>query len=1166
VPSEIAGAGDAGRADADVLLEKLVLVLPIRDPAGLEALLRELAEPASPRFRRWLTPQEFGERFGARAEDLSAVAGWLRDEGFAVEGASAGRTALLFSGRVADVERAFGTELREYVVDRAPFLANALPMTLPGRLGALRGLGLLPVSGFPRRTPLARLAPQFIDNYGRLGLSPADFATLYGLDALSASARGAGQRIAIVARSNIRMDDARTFRAFFGLPPRDPVVILNGADPGLLVYDPALLEANLDVEWAGGVAPEADVVVVVSKSTATTDGIDLSSLYAVDQNVAGVVSVSYGACEQSLSAAESTFFANLWAQAAAQGIAVLVSSGDSGAAGCQSSAASRGTVPAVNGLGSSPNATSVGGTQVDYGGRPELYWETANDPTTRKSVLGPIPEVAWNESGAVPGGYGLAASGGGASVLYRRPSWQSVPGVPAGTQRLVPDVSVCAGGTTPYYLVHLGALTAVYGTSAGAPAFAGVAALLEQSARGRVGALNPFLYGLGRRQYAEGTISVFRDVKSGNNSVPGVTGFSSGPGYDAVTGLGSPNGAALASALAEASAAVPGPDFALSVVPSAVALDPGGSVDVRLSLASADGRDLLATLSVDGPPGDVTASLTPARVPAAVGIVGSVSAGFPATLRLGASAGAAPRSFILNVAASAGGVIRRVAMAVTVGGAPVPALGTGVQIPAVVDVPGVAGAHFTSDLVAVNRSPVDATLLLRFVPAAGSPGAGGPVVGLSLPAGRQFYTPDATAFLAASGYDFSGGGPKGSLFVTFSGVFSPGDVFAGSRTSTPVSTDPAGGATGTFTAGTADGRAATNEVWVYGLREDAAYRSNLALAHASVSTDAAPIGLEVQVFDGKTGKTAGAPLSKSLAPGEFAQINRILTRVSGAPAGGYARIRRVMGQDGFLAYGIVNDGGSGGGGTSDGSLLVAGGSEGLIPVVVDIPGIVPFQSELVLANPSAKVAHATLTFTPAPVWGSGTGGVVPVDLAPGEQRIVPNAIAYLRDAGLLFPQGPQGQGGTLLVTGAVAQARTFTRNPDRVVGGTFGTAYPALDAASRAHSEAFVYGLRQDGRSRSNLAIADARIGGGAMDYVVEVFDTATGASAPAATFSRTLRGGEWTQIDSILQKAGIAAGYARVRTAAGPSDFVTYGVVNDGAAPGNGTSDGSYLPMIVSN
>jgi hypothetical protein len=569
VAPEIGGAEDAGHADPGLLLERLVLVFPVRDPAGLERLLKEFQDPASPRFRRWLTPAEFGARFGAREEDLEAVAGWLRSEGFAVESASAGRTALLFSGRAADVERAFDTELRLFLKEGRSALGNRRPMTLPSALGGVAVRGLLPVNGAGRLSPLVRLADPLFNVGSSHGLSPADFATIYGLDGVYPSARGAGQKIAIVARTNIVLADTGVFRAYFGLPPRDPIVIVNGDDPGVRYGSLDLLETNLDVEWSGGIAPEADVLVVVSKSTQSTDGIALSSLYAVDQNLAGILSVSYLRCEQRLTPEEAAFYSNLWAQAASQGISVVVSAGDSGAANCDANFASRGTFQAVNGLGSSPHATTVGGTQFDDGGNAGLYWGGANDPVTKKSVLGPIPEVAWNQSGTVPGGSGLLAGGGGESSLYARPSWQSVPGVPAGTQRLVPDISVNAGGRTQYYLWSGGARYAVFGTSASAPAFAGIAALLQQVGRGRLGALNPSLYALGGRQYTDGSVRVFRDVTSGNNSVPGVTGFEAGAGYDAATGLGSPDVAALADAIRVVTDPAPSADFAFSANPRA---------------------------------------------------------------------------------------------------------------------------------------------------------------------------------------------------------------------------------------------------------------------------------------------------------------------------------------------------------------------------------------------------------------------------------------------------------------------------------------------------------------------------------------------------------------------------------------------------------------------
>lgn len=1162
VPPEIGDAEEAGRVDPGLPLEKMVFVFPVRDPAGLERFLRELQDPASPRFRRWLTPSEFGERFGARKEDLEAIAGWLRSEGFVVEGAAAGRTALVFSGRATDVERAFDTELHVYLKDGRPAVGNARPMTLPPSLGRVAVRGLLPVNGFARRSPLVREAwPQFNGTQG-LGLSPADFATLYGLDALYPSARGAGQKIAIVARTNIRVSDISTFRAFFGLPARDPIVVLNGDDPGVLLGKLDLLETNLDVEWSGGLAPEADVLVVVSKSTPTTDGIDLSCLYAIDQNLAGILSVSYNACEPKLAREEVSFFTNLWAQAAAEGISVVVSAGDAGAADCDNGK-SVGTVAAVNGLASSPYATSVGGTQFDDGGNPSLYWGSTNDPVTRKSVTGPIPEVAWNESGTV-GGSGLLAGGGGASILYGRPAWQSVPGAPAGTQRLVPDIAVNAGGRVPYYLVSAGlGLFPVFGTSASAPAFAGIAALLHEVAGGRVGSLNPSLYALGVRQYVDGTASVFRDVTSGSNSVPGVTGWNAGPGYDAVTGLGSPDGAALAAALQVESVPAGGVDFDLTASPAVVALIPGGSVDIRISLAAAAGADPLATITVDTPPEKIKPSLSPARASTPAGLVGYASAGVPATLTLAAAPDALPESFTLNVSANAGLLTRRVSIFVTIGSLSLLPAGASLQVPVVLNVPGLGGSHFTSDLVAVNRSGSDATLLFRYVPSPGTPGTGGPVFGTSLPAGREFYASDATSFLAANGFDFSGGDPKGTLFLTFAGVSSPADVFAGSRTSTPNPNATVGGSFGTFTAAVPEGTATAQETWVYGLREDAAFRSNLALVHAPAGgTSAGLITLEVQLFDGATGRAAGSPFQQGLVPGEFAQLGRVLARAPGSVTNGYARIRRLSGADRFIAYGVVDDGGAGGGGTSDGSLIVAGGTEGLLPVVLDLPGAIHYQTELTLTNPTAAPVQATLLYTPASVWGSGGGGTATVNLFPGEQLRAPNALAFLRQHGLAIPAGRQG--GTLLVLGAVAQARTFNPNPDAGVGGTFGLSYPAVDASGRATEEAFVYGLRQDTASRSNLAIADARSGGGPVDYVVEIFDAATGAAEPAATFTKTLSGGEWVQIDGVLGKAGITEGYARVRPATGGSDFVTYGVLNDGASADKGTSDGSYLPMVV--
>jgi pseudomonalisin len=1172
VAREVSESADAGRLDPAWPLERLVLVFPLRDAEALGRLLSAQQDPTSPGFRRWISPDEFGRRFGAPAPDLEAVAAWLRGEGFAVEGATRGRTALVFSGRAADVERAFDTELRSAVFQGRPHLTNVRPATMPadGPLAGVRVDGLLRLDSFGARRPAARVtpAPLYRNSDGSNALGPADFTLQYAVDPLLASGlRGAGRKVAIASSTQISATDVRNFRAYFGLPPREHEVVVNGPDPGFGAAGDRT-ETTLDVEWAGGVAPDATIIQVVTADTATAFGVDQSCLYAVDQDLADVVSLSYGACEASLSTVEKAFFTNLWAQAAAQGISAFVASGDSGAAGCDNHFASSGSVAGVNGLGSSPYATSVGGSALATGDDPALYWSETNDPVTRRSLRMPAPESAWNDSGAVPGGSGLDASGGGVSLVYSRPAWQSLPGAGAGSARLVPDVALAAANSSPY-VIAMGAsgagptLLEIGGTSAGAPAFAGITALLIDAAGGRLGNLNPPLYALAAAQYAGTGPAVFRDVVSGNNSVPGVSGFSAGPGYDAVTGLGTPDVAALAAALPGAGVPLPaGAEFELSVSPAVVALAPGGSSTVRIWLSVAGPGDPVAGVTLDPTPAWLSAGLSPAEEGAA-GTAGFVSAGIPATLRLSASPGAGARAATLRLTAAAGGVTRSASVLVSVGGADFPPSGAAAQVPVVLSVPGVGGARFTSDLVAVNRSASDATLFLRYSSAAGTPGAGAPSLARSLPAGREFYAADAIGFLASSGVDFSGGDPAGTLLVSFGGVTDPALVFAGSRTSTPNPDAAVGGSFGTFSAAVPAGHATGDETWIFGLRENAAARSNLALVHAPAgAVPAGPVTVEVQLFDGDSGAPAGAALAEAIPPGGFLQVNRVLTRIPVPISNGFARVRRKSGADRFIAYGVVNDGGAGGGGTSDGSLVVSGGAAGLVPIVLDIPGPVHFRTELSLANPSSVPVRASLRYTPSRVFGTEGAGTAFVDLAAGRQILIADVIGFLRGQGLAIPDGRQG--GTLLVTGAVALARTFNPNPDLSVGGSFGLSYPAVDTAARARTSALVYGLRQDSATRANLAIADARAGEGPVDYVVEVFDADTGASVPAATFARTLSGGEWTQIDGILAKAGIAHGWARVRAVPASSDFVAYGVLNDGAVPGEGTSDGSYLPMVV--
>ena len=895
-----------------------------------------------------------------------------------------------------------------------------------------------------------------------------------------------------------------------------------------------------------------------------------------------MLSLSYGSCELDFFDVDTSFYTNVWAQAAAQGISVLVASGDTGVAGTGCSTT---TLASVNGLGSSPYATCVGGTQFLDTSSPSSYWNSTNDPTTKKSVKGYIPETTWNESGAVPGGSGLLATGGGKSILFARAPWQNVAGLPADNARYVPDVSLAAADHTAYLVVQghttgSSGLFGVYGTSASSPAFAGIAALLAQSAGRRLGNLNPLLYAAGRAQYGVAGASApaplavgspaFHDVTTGSNSIPGLMGYTAGSGYDAATGLGSIDAAALASALpAPASATT---DFTLGANPATPVLPAVGSVVVNLALyqnGTAD-ADAVATVTVAGLPADVTAEFQPGNpADTTAGVLSRTQTG---TLTLRAS-GATAGTYRLDVTATSGSVVRRIALFVTVGsGAATPPTGAVLQAPVVLDLHGAASSHYTSDFVAVNRSGNDATLVLVYVPAAGTPGAGGPAVARTLPAGRQLYVPDFIAFLAANGWALpSDGSVKlGTLFATFVGVSDQAAVFAGSRTSTPNLSASVGGAFGTFATAVPSGSATSSgDAWIYGLRENAFFRSNLAVVHApgtSSGETSGPVSLEIELYDGESGAPVGAPLNRTLQPGEFGQYNSVLSLTPTGVTNGYARVRRTSGTDRFIAYGVVNDGGSAGGGTSDGSFVVSNATEGLVPILLDFPGSPRFTTDLTLTNPTSSAVDVTLTYTASSAISGEGSGTRTTTLGARQQLVQANAISYLRGLGLAIPAAGN-QGGTLLVAGAVALARTTNPNPDTSVGGSYGLSYPAVSASGRARGEAWVYGLRQDADVRSNLAIADARAGSNAIvNYVVDVFDADTGSTTPVQTLIRPLTGGQWTQINGILSGAGIAHGYVRIRPDSGTSDFVAYGVVNDGPSAGSRTSDGSYVSMVVTN
>ncbi len=559
-----------------------VLLLLQRTPdqeQALQQLLEQQQSKDSPNYHAWLAPEQFGRQFGVADADIQAITQWLASQGFSQINAGPGRMVIEFSGTAGQVRSAFHTEIHRFVINGEEHTANVADPQVPAALAPVVS-GVVSLHDFPKRSHAKILGEfrrkvagpglepllTFPNPFGSgnfYGLGPGDFATIYNTKPLlTAGNDGTGQTIAVVGETNLKVYDVQQFRSMFGLPANfdDTNIVLNGADPGITSTDEET-EADLDVQWSGAVAPGANIKYVLSASTPASAGVDLSALYIVEHNIAAVMSESYGACENVLGAAGNAFYSNLWEQAAAQGITVVVSSGDGGSAGCDDfnnpQPAKQGL--AVSGLASTPYNVSVGGTDFDQVNTWTSYWNTTND-ATGTSAKSYIPEIPWSQncaqigltgcgSSAPRGSVNIVAGSGGPSVIYPKPKWQSgVTGMPNDNHRDQPDVSLFASvgftGTAyvlcqsdrigPCYLNSGSAsVELVGGTSASAPAFAGVMALVnqKQSSTGnpapRQGNANNVLYALAKKSGASCTSSpteaancVFNDVAKGNSFLP----------------------------------------------------------------------------------------------------------------------------------------------------------------------------------------------------------------------------------------------------------------------------------------------------------------------------------------------------------------------------------------------------------------------------------------------------------------------------------------------------------------------------------------------------------------------------------------------------------------------------------------------------------------------
>jgi subtilase family serine protease len=597
--------------------------------------------------------------------DLAKVMSWLQSQGLTVDGTSRNRNEINFSGSVGQIEYALKTELHNYVTNGEQHFANATDLAFPAAFSS-QVLGVRGLDDFHPK-PRIHPAPRFTSNLtGNHFLIPGDFATIYNLPS---NLDGSGVTIAVVGQTLVNHTSLANFRTAAGLPTASSANFITTNVPGTGTIQTCSGdegEADLDLEWSEGVAKNATINYVQAgigtgaDCAHRTKNVFDALQFAISNNIGRVISISYGNCEANLPPGFPLTMQQ-WAQEAnAQGQTISGPAGDAGAADCESASATTARHGlAVDVPASIPEVTGVGGTgftgdasacpsgTCPAGGSPadNPYWAASSTLNSGPSALQYIPENTWNDSAITSS---LDAGGGGASSIFGKPSWQTGTGVPADGKRDVPDVSLNASNVHDSYLVcsqdvfdtasppivltscangfrasDNQTLTGIGGTSAGAPTFAGIVALLNQATGSNgLGNVNPMLYSLFANN---ASTHVFHDITSGTNKVPctsgtkncpaGTTsiGFSAGAGYDQVTGLGSLDVTKLVNAWLAASP--PAADFSIDGLVSKVSA-PGqtGTSTVTVSALNSFAGTVDLTCTPSNAAVHISCTLTPTSV------------------------------------------------------------------------------------------------------------------------------------------------------------------------------------------------------------------------------------------------------------------------------------------------------------------------------------------------------------------------------------------------------------------------------------------------------------------------------------------------------------------------------------------------------------------------
>ena len=662
-------ANDLGPLDPNQTIDNLTLVLA-RSPeqqSAFDQLVEDQQDPNSPEYHHWLTAPEIGRQFGLTDHDIAAITSWLTGQGLHVRFVTPDKVLIAFGGSAANVGRAFGTELHSYKVHGEERISVAsdprIPWALAPVIQAVRGL--FTIRDRPQNHTHAEFSDRpdmtiLNDGVYYYFITPADFATIYDVPS---TYTGKGVTIGIVSESHTDFGDFEALNNFLGTSLNNPTEIVptaapfDAVDPGP-AYDsePSCAAANpptcssavteqldvqseatLDVTRAGTIAPGAtvDLIIAEDEQSGPSEGIWTDAEYLAETTPAPaqIMSISFGACESEAGPSGVADWSTLFETAAAAGYSIFISSGDSGAAGCDTSFAAPPTSPAAispNYICSPPYETCMGGTEFNDASDYSTYWNTMNG-AGYESAKSYIPEGAWNEPGDASSGFQVAGTGGGVSSFVATPTWQTGTGVPsAKAGRYTPDISFSASEHDGYFgcLVSGGGDCANgyfvewAGTSAAAPDMAGIAALVDQKTGSAQGNITPKIYSLAGSDPAafhdvtvatSGVTSCSVDTPSMcNNSIPGPTSLTTGAeagykvqtGYDEATGWGSLD---VNLFLQDFTSTTTG-SFTISASPASVTVAQGGTGTSTITIAPTGGFTGAVEFTTSGLPSGVTSS------------------------------------------------------------------------------------------------------------------------------------------------------------------------------------------------------------------------------------------------------------------------------------------------------------------------------------------------------------------------------------------------------------------------------------------------------------------------------------------------------------------------------------------------------------------------------